>query len=262
METSIDNQQQLSNTDFAEYYPQSQSERRRLIESPLSRLTRNWDPNGKILIPGYGLGGTMIDLFFVRLHNYFGIDLNFHALQKGISDQGIFDPRVAQANIEKMPFTKSTFDYAVVSDVIQDFSSFDKLVANLTAIKSLIKDKGQIIIINPTAESYTVETETFNCAGFGNENAVKKGMGAEVKGVLKGKINTIGYQNDQEKQLPFVDHVWKEKDLEKAFKIVGLKKLAKEKPKAKGTIRTDHDWISETKTAPWVIYLLEVNNKS
>ena len=240
---------------FANNYPVMQWERGYIIDASVDRLTRTWDRQGKILIPGYGRGGTMADLRLRWFGNYFGIDLNLAALKSGRLEN-----RLVQGDINKMPFQKDSFDYAVIEDVFQDFGSFDKLVDALKSVAAVVKNKGQILLVNPTAESYTVETKMFDCSVFPeNINAARLGMGREVR----GKMKTVS-PGGERIEFDFIDHTWRDKDLEKAIKLAGLRRLAKERPKARDDSKLPewlgvHDWISETKTAPWVIYLLEVD---
>ena len=71
--------------------------------------------------------------------------------------------------------------------------------------------------------------------------AVKQGMGSEVREVMRGAEDV------------FVDHVWGDRDLRKAFREAGLIVKRFEQPLAYG-----EGWISETKVPPWMVYLLEV----
>lgn len=245
----------LTDERFAEHYPVVQQERNLIAGSVLSNFTKKWDRKGKVLIPGYGRGGTMLDLWMMGFDNYYGLDLNLAALKSGR-----LESRVLQADINKMPFSENSFDYAVVTDVFQDFGNFDDLVNGLKNIAKAVKKGGQILVTNPTAESYEVETRRFDCSRFPeNKEAVKFGMGREAKGVMKA----IG-QNGEKLEFDFVDHVWRDKDLEKAFKLAGMKRISKKRPKARDDANLPghlgvHDWISETRLAPWVVYLLEVN---
>jgi len=247
---------QLTNAGFVEYYPQIQYIRDRIIGNAVSGMIKGWDRNGKILVPGCGNGGTMIDLNmkFFPFSSIYGIDVNIDALR----GTRMKENRLGLADIGEMPFLPKTFDYAVISDVIQDWDDYKVLVTRLKEIARVVKNKGQVLVTNPTAKSYLTETILFDCLYQGNEGAVKVGMGAEVKGKLKsldrsGKI----IKHD------FIDYVWRDSDLERAFLEAGLKRLRKARPKARDDSRRPewigvHDWISETRTAPWVVYLLEV----
>lgn len=245
---------QLDNETFAKYYPTYQYERNLILGSVVGKLVKNWNKNGKILIPGYGKGGTMLNLWSGGFNNYFGVDLNLSALRKGRVENCLL-----QADIKRMPFPEGTFDYAVVEDVCQDFESFDVLVDGLKSIAEVVKKKGQILLVNPTAESYLIETKRFDCARFPeNIKAVKLGMGREVKGTFKTTD-----RKGEKLEIEFVDYVWKDRDLEKAFNKIGLKIIAKKRPTAHDDKNLPiwigiHDWISETKTPPWVVYLLEI----
>ena len=237
----------LNNERFADYYPSVQHERDLIIGSVVSEFVKTWDRKGKVLIAGYGKGGTMLDLWSRWFNNYYGVDLNMAALRRGQLEN-----RLVQADINSLSFGGDTFDYAVAADVFQDYSTFDNLVDGLKSITRVVKNKGRILVINPTAESYTVETKRFDCSKFPeNVAAVKLGMGREVKGTMKA----VG-QGGEKLEFDFVDHVWKDRDLEKAFKLAGLKKVAKARPKASD--EAGRDWISETTTSPWVVYLLEI----
>ena len=243
----------MDNKRFADYYPSVQHERDLIIGSVVSEFIKTWDRNGKVLIAGCGTGGTMLDLWQRWFNNYYGVDLNLAAIKRGQLEN-----RLVQADINNLPFGGDTFDYAVAADVFQDYSTFDGLVDALKNVARVVKNKGQILVINPTAESYIVETRRFDCSKFPeNAEAVKLGMGRKVKGIMKA----IGREGEK-LEFDFVDYVYRDKDLEIAFKLAGLRRMAKARPKARDDRNLPdwmgvHGWVSEIKTAPWVVYLLE-----
>ena len=245
----------LNDERFSRYYPVVQQERRLIAGSVVSKFIEKWDRKGKVLIPGYGRGGTMMDLWMSGFDNYYGLDLNLAALKSSRLEN-----RLVQANISKMPFPENSFDYAAITDVFQDFGNFDDLVDGLKSIAKTMKKGGQILLTNPTSESYKVETKLFDCSKFPeNIKAVEFGMGREAKGRMK----TVG-RNGERLEFDFTDHVWRDEDLEEAFELAGLKKIFKERPLARDDTNLPnylgvHDWISETKVPSWVVYLLEVS---
>lgn len=230
-------------------YFRGTSERDYIIGHTIDELLKKWDRGSNVLIPGVGWGRNAVELWFRDFKNHYGVDLNRVALK------GNSDGRFVQVRIEALPFNKGTFQYAYISDLLQDFKDREGILIALQSIVKTMKGKGQILLTNPTAESYLVDSTLFDCNQHRfpvNKPAVEKGGGAEVSGVLKG----VNFSTGWPVEVRFVDHIWKEKELERMFKDAGLRILIKKKPVAKKI--PGHEWISETKTPPWVVYLLEV----
>jgi ubiquinone/menaquinone biosynthesis C-methylase UbiE len=133
-------------------------------------------------------------------------------------------------------------------DLVQSIFTFDNIpgwenrTKILTGLRDLLKKTGKMILLDSTPELYTNEWASFSTKDF-PENW-KANTGDIVRDVML----------DVEDSRPVEDIFWTVEDYHKLFGKAGLVLDATYKPLG----RTDepHTWISEVKTAPWMIFVL------
>jgi SAM-dependent methyltransferase len=134
------------------------------------------------------------------------------------------------------------FDF-ILSVFTFDNIPFDKnRVELLSGLNKLLNPNGRIILLDSTPELYTNDWASFNCTCF-EENKTAR-SGDIVKTIML----------DVEDRRPVEDVLSTDMDYNKCFAQAGLKLNASYKPL--GEINEPFNWVSETKIAPWVIYVL------
>lgn len=112
----------------------------------------------------------------------------------------------------------------------------------LAALRDALDREGRIVILGSRPEIYTHEWASFTTKDF-PENARAKG-GEEVRIVMK----------DVPDARPVVDLLWTHEDYLDLFTRCGLRLVAQHAPL--GRDEEPYSWISETRVAPWIIYVL------
>lgn len=134
-------------------------------------------------------------------------------------------------------------------DLIQSIFTFDNIPGwdnrsnILTALKSLMKSSGRMILLDSTPELYTNQWASFSTKEF--------------PGNLSAKTGDYVYDImlDVEDRRPVKDIFWSVSDYHKLFDISGLEVEAFYKPL--GYENEPFNWISEKEVAPWMIFVLK-----
>ena len=133
-------------------------------------------------------------------------------------------------------------------DLVQSVFTFDNIpgwenrTKILTGLKDLLKPSGKIVCLDSTPEMYTNEWASFSTKDFpDNRNASTGGI---VRCIML----------DVEDRRPVEDIFWTVDDYYKLFKNAGLIVEAIYKPL--GKYEEPFQWVSETKIAPWMIFVL------
>jgi len=133
-------------------------------------------------------------------------------------------------------------------DLVQSIFTFDNIqgwdnrILILKGLRDLLKPGGKIICLDSTPELYVNEWASFSTKDF-PENLIAN-TGDIVRDIML----------DVEDRRPVEDIFWTEPDYHKLFKLSGLSADAVYKPLGKAD--EPFNWISETHTAPWMIFVL------
>ena len=114
----------------------------------------------------------------------------------------------------------------------------------LASLGNLLCISGKIIILCSTPELYTHEWASFTTSSFAENRKAK--TGDIVHDIIL----------DVEDKTPCDDIFWTGKDYQKLFSMAGLEIEAYYKP-----LGYDHEpykWVNETEIAPWIIYVLKI----
>ena len=134
-------------------------------------------------------------------------------------------------------------------DLIISIFTFDNIpgVKNRANIMKVLKDllntEGTLILLDSTPELYVNEGASFSTKDFSQNKFAKSG----------DKVYDI--ITDVEDRRPCVDILWTDDDYRACFNTAGLHLIEAYKPL--GRTEEPYNWISETKIAPWVIYVLK-----
>jgi len=133
-------------------------------------------------------------------------------------------------------------------DLVQSIFTFDNIPGwknrtdILKSLRDLLKPSGRVICLDSTPELYTHEWASFSTKDFpGNWHAK---TGDLVRDIML----------DVDDRRPVEDIFWSVRDYHKLFDLSGLEIEAKYKPL--GFPDEPYSWISETKIAPWMIFVL------
>lgn len=202
----------------------------------------NIHAKGKNLLD-FGCGAGRSTRFFQNLgFNTTGIDIS----QKMITWAKNNNPEGTYYLIQDGDFScLKNADFDVITSIFtfDNIPSIDHRVKLFSGLKSLLNEDGKIILLGSQPEIYIHEWASFSTKDFLAENEIAK-SGDFVK-----IINL-----DVPDKTPVMDVIWWRDDYEYLFKKAGLKILDEYNPKATG--EKDCKWISETKLAPWFIWVL------
>ena len=134
-------------------------------------------------------------------------------------------------------------------DLILSAFTFDNILTRkkkvelLEKLGSLLKSEGRIVNLVSSPEIYVNEWVSFSTKDFPENKHAKCGE----------KVKIIVTAIDDKR--PVEDIIWPDIDYRKTYKEAGLEIVQTHKPLA----REDEpfEWVSETKIAPWVIYVLK-----
>jgi SAM-dependent methyltransferase len=134
-------------------------------------------------------------------------------------------------------------------DLVQSIFTFDNIPGwgnrtnILKALSELLKPEGRMILLDSTPELYTNEWASFTTKDFpGNINAK---TGDIVRDIML----------DVDDRRPVEDIFWSETDYHKLFTLAGLEIVSTYKPL--GRENEMYKWVSETRIAPWMIFVLK-----
>jgi len=144
-------------------------------------------------------------------------------------------------NFAKLP--EHSFDVVLSAFTFDNTPAEARKIHLFTGLKNLLHSGGIIINLVSTPEIYLNEWASFTTQDFPENKSAK--CGDVVKIIVKG----IGEER------PVEDIVWPDIDYRRIYEIAGLQVVEMLKPLAEGM--EPYRWISETKIAPWAIYILK-----
>lgn len=168
-----------------------------------------------------------------------GVDIN----RKMLDEAKQLDPDGNYRLIKSgsIPCQDSSFDLVLLSLVLMEVSSIEKMEQIFLELNRVLKKEGIVIIVTDAENMYKHEAASFIYSFPENKN-IKSGM--QVKLGFRG-TNII-----------FYDYYWTEKDYRKVFNKTGFQVLTLHKPLA--TEDEPFKWYSETKHPHFAIYVLKI----
>ncbi len=134
-------------------------------------------------------------------------------------------------------------------DLVQAIFTFDNIPGwenrtnILIGLRDLLKPNGKIICLDSTPELYINEWASFTTKDFPANWTAKTG---DI---------VLDIMLDVEDKRPVEDIFWSNEDYQKLFTITGLEIEAIYKPL--GREDEPYKWVSETRIAPWMIFVLK-----
>jgi SAM-dependent methyltransferase len=135
------------------------------------------------------------------------------------------------------------FDLVLAVFTFDNIAGAGRRVALLRDLRELLAPGGRIIMLDSTPEIYTHEWASFTTRDF-PDNAVAR-SGDVVRIVM----------TDVADRRPVEDILWTDADYRAAFAGAHLELLETHHPLGRAEDRIA--WVSETRVAPWVIYVLQ-----
>ncbi len=147
---------------------------------------------------------------------------------------------VADGNLRG--FAADTYDLVLSAFTFDNIPTMEKKVLLFQSLRRLLNRNGRIVSVVSSPEIYVNEWASFSTKDFPENRTARSGE----------KVFIVMLDVDDSR--PVEDIVWLDQDYHETYKLAGLVPVNVYKPLAKQT--EPYNWVSETKIAPWVIYVL------
>jgi SAM-dependent methyltransferase len=170
-----------------------------------------------------------------------GIDISGDMIKKAREIDPKGDYLLIQGN-DFSRFDRGMYDLILSAFTFDNIPSMERKVDLFRKLGELLNKEGKIINVVSSPEIYVNEWASFSTKDFPDNKQAQ--CGDKVKIIM----------TDVDDRRPVEDIVWPDEDYRKTYKQSGLKLIKTYKPLARED--EPYQWISETKIAPWVIYVL------
>jgi SAM-dependent methyltransferase len=196
----------------------------------------------------FGCGTGRSTRFFRKLgYDVIGIDVAQDMLKRArtIDPQG--DYRLVRDG-DYAHIGRGQYDLVTSIFTFDNIAGWDTRTDVLLGLRDLLKDSGRMVLLDSTPELYTNEWASFSTKEFpDNWHA---GTGDVVRDIML----------DVEDRRPVEDIFWTEEDYRALFHRAGLEVEQTYKPL--GRPDEPYQWISETRIAPWMIFVVRRQHSS
>lgn len=174
--------------------------------------------------------------------NVIGVDIAEHMLTLARKRDPDGEYRIIpDGNLDE--FVADTYDLVLSAFTFDNIPTMGKKVLLFQSLKRLLNRNGRIISIVSSPEIYVNEWVSFSTKDFPENRTAKSGE----------KVFIV--MLDIEDRRPVEDIIWMDQDYRETYKLAGLVPVNIYKPLANQN--EPYNWVSETKIAPWVIYVLQ-----
>jgi ubiquinone/menaquinone biosynthesis C-methylase UbiE len=139
-------------------------------------------------------------------------------------------------------FRANTYDLILSAFTFDNIPTMEKKVLLLKSLKRLLKPNGCIVSVVSSPDIYVNEWASFSTKNFPKNRSAKSGE----------KVLIV--MLDVPDSRPVEDIIWTDEAYAETYKRAGLAPVSVYKPLASPD--EPYNWVSETKVAPWVIYVL------
>jgi ubiquinone/menaquinone biosynthesis C-methylase UbiE len=139
-------------------------------------------------------------------------------------------------------FATGTYDLVLSAFTFDNIPTMEKKVLHLQSLRRLLNRNGCIVNVVSSPEIYVNEWASFSTKDFPENRTAKSGE----------KVFIVMLDVDDRR--PVEDIIWTDQDYHETYKRAGLVPVNIYRPLANQTEL--YTWVSETKIAPWVIYVL------
>jgi ubiquinone/menaquinone biosynthesis C-methylase UbiE len=138
--------------------------------------------------------------------------------------------------------TRSTFDVVLCAFTFDNIPTREKKVGLFQGLKRLLRADGRIVNLVSSPEIYRHEWASFSTKDFPENRDAR--CGDTVRIVML----------DVADRRPVEDVLWTDEGYRDVYERAGLRIIQAHRPLGKPS--EPHPWVSETRIAPWVIYVL------
>lgn len=149
--------------------------------------------------------------------------------------------RIDDGDFSKLP--ASSYDLILSAFTFDNVPTIEKKVMLFKGLSTLLTQKGVIINLVSSPEIYTHEWATFTTKDFPENHLAKSG---DIVRIITTDIHD---------KRPCYDIYWSVEDYKKVYAQARLHIIRTFKPLATG--KEPYQWVTETKIAPWTIYVLK-----
>jgi SAM-dependent methyltransferase len=171
-----------------------------------------------------------------------GVDISENMIKQAREIDGEGDYRIIEDG-KAGDFEDNTFDLVLSAFTFDNIATMERKVAILGALRGMLKGEGVMVNLVSAPEIYTHEWASFTTKDFPENKDARSGD--KVKIII----------TDVEDGRPVEDIVWSDEDYREVYGRAGLELLEMFKPLARA--EEPYEWISETRIAPWVVYVLK-----
>lgn len=187
--------------------------------------------------------GTGRSTRFLREHGLHatGIDISPDMIRKARE----LDPEGDYRLIEDGDFSQfrpGTYDLVLAAFTFDNIATEGNRIRLFRGLAGLLNPQGRIVMVVSSPEIYLHEWASFSTRDFPENRQARSG---DVVRIIV---------TDHEDRRPVEDIVWSDEAYREVFAKAGLAVVESCKPLATGD--GPFAWVSETKIAPWVIYVL------
>lgn len=191
----------------------------------------------------FGCGTGRSTRFLKKLgFNIIGVDIAEDMIKRARELDSKGDYRLIEDG-DFSQFTHNAFDLVLSAFTFDNVPTMGKKVRNFKGLGILLRNEGRIVNLVSSPEIYTHEWASFSTKDFPGNRHAKSG----------DRVRII--QTDTEDKRPVEDIIWTDKYYRETYKRAGLELIRTYKPLAKES--EPYKWVNETRTAPWVIYVLK-----
>ncbi|HEX7401905.1 MAG TPA: class I SAM-dependent methyltransferase [candidate division Zixibacteria bacterium] len=170
-----------------------------------------------------------------------GVDISEDMIKKAREIDPNGDYRLIQDG-DFSRFEKGAYDLILSAFTFDNIPLMERKVDLFRKIGELLNQEGKIINLVSSPDIYVNEWASFSTKDFTENKQAKCG----------DKVRII--MTDVDDRRPVEDIVWPDGDYRKTYAKANLKLIQTYKPLARED--EPYKWVSETKIAPWVIYVL------
>lgn len=167
-----------------------------------------------------------------------GVDISKKMLQQAIK----FDKKSNYLHIKnaRIPVFDDSCDLVFSCFVLLTVPSKKELLAIFKEVHRSLREGGIFIAVTASEDLYSHEWVSYNI-NYPQNKDLKSGDEAKIQ------LKDLGVN--------YINYYWTDRDYTELFKQAGLKLLEKHFPV--GKLNEGFNWISETKHAPYVVYILQ-----
>jgi SAM-dependent methyltransferase len=140
------------------------------------------------------------------------------------------------------PLSAGAFDLVLSAFTFDNIPDFGRKLLILREIATLLALEGKLVNLVSAPEIYVNEWASFTTRDFPENRNAKSGDAVKI------------VMTDVEDRRPVVDVVCSGEDYRKLYALAGLTLIETHKPLGKAD--EPYTWVSETRIAPWILYVL------